>query len=131
MPLIVTAAALLRADGCVLMQQRPAGKAHGGLWEFPGGKLEPGETLANGLARELAEELAIRVAPADCEPLTFTTVPHGAGDLMLALFLCRRWFGEPLPSAADAIIWLPPAALTTLPMPPADIPLAARLGLLL
>lgn len=132
--MIVVAAALRRSgDHAVLMQQRPAGTQHAGLWEFPGGKVEPGEGLRAALARELNEELGICVHVADLVPLTFSAIPllsHGdqAGDLTLLLFGCDQWAGDILPLQAADITWVLPAALSALPMPPADVPLAAYIA---
>jgi 8-oxo-dGTP diphosphatase len=125
--LTVVAAALVNTAGEVLVQQRPAAKAHGGLWEFPGGKVEPGETPEHALARELAEELGIAVDPAILVPLAFATEPHGERHLLLLLYLARHWLGDPVATEADAIAWLRPAALHALPMPPADLPLVQML----
>lgn len=123
----VVAAALVDADGRILMQRRPAGKAHAGLWEFPGGKIEPGETPEQALAREMEEELGIVVAVADFAPLAFASVPAGARTLLLLLYVCERWGGAPQPLEADALTWRRPAALRDLAMPPADLPLVAAL----
>ncbi|WP_267387106.1 (deoxy)nucleoside triphosphate pyrophosphohydrolase [Sphingomonas sp. GC_Shp_3] len=125
--LLVVAAALIEADGRVLMQRRPAGKAHAGLWEFPGGKVEPGEAPEAALARELREELGITVTVADLAPLAFTSVPAGARKLVLLLYGCERWVGVPSALDADALVWRRPAGLRDLPMPPADLPLVAVL----
>lgn len=129
---IVVAAALTRADGRILVQQRRAGARHGGLWEFPGGKPEPGESLTSALARELAEELGIVVDPSDCLPLAFSSVdPPAAGacaTLLLLLYRVGHWAGEPACLAADRLAWVSPDALHTLDMPPADIPLVAALA---
>jgi 8-oxo-dGTP diphosphatase len=125
--LLVVAAALIDADGRVLMQRRPAGKAHAGLWEFPGGKVEPGESAELALARELEEELGIIVAAADLAPLAFASVPAGARSLLLLLYVCDRWHSEPQALEADALTWRHPADLRDLPMPPADVPLVAAL----
>jgi len=127
MALIVVAAALMAADGTILIQQRPAEKPHGGLWEFPGGKRESGESTAIALARELDEELGIAVDPSDLWPLGFAIEPRGEGELILLLFLCRRWLGEPRPLAGGALRWIDPADAPALAMPPADQPLAASL----
>lgn len=124
---LVAAAALIRADGAILMQRRPAASQHGGLWEFPGGKREPGETLTACLARELHEELGITVAPGDAAHAASVIVPHRGGELLLVLFTCRRWQGEPTASGGATIAWVELAGLSALPMPPADIPLAAEL----
>jgi len=123
----VVAAALINGHGEVLVQQRPVGKAHGGLWEFPGGKIEPGEAPEEALIRELDEELGIRVELAGLVPLAFATAPAGERHLLLLLYVVRRWSGELRPSAADALAWHHPAALRSLPMPPADAPLVAAL----
>lgn len=117
---LVVAAALVRDDATVLMQRRPAGKQHGGLWEFPGGKLEPGEGAAAALARELAEELAITVDPGDCVPLGFAA----DNRLVLLLYGCRRWRGEPSASDGAAIAWIAPDRFADIAMPPLDVPLA-------
>lgn len=123
---IVVAAALRDADGRWLMQRRPADKAHGGLWEFPGGKVEPGEAPVQALARELYEELAITVAPGAFDPMTFA-VDVDAGVLLL-LYRCTSWAGEPEALAASALRWDVPDALARLPMPPLDVPLVAALA---
>lgn len=122
-PLIVVAAALIDASGRVLMQQRAAGKAHAGLWEFPGGKVEPGETAVAALARELHEELGIMVDEGDFQPIDFAVDRH----VILLLFRCRRWRGKATALAADALHWSDPATLATLPMPPLDVALVQRM----
>ncbi len=121
-PLFVVAAALVDAAGRVLVQQRPPGKAMAGLWEFPGGKVEPGETPEAALVRELAEELGIAVAEAALSPLTFASAPLVDRQLLLLLYLCRAWVGEPQALDAIALGWHAPAELRTLAMPPADLP---------
>lgn len=120
-PLLVVGAALLDGRGQVLVQQRPAGKQHGGLWEFPGGKVEPGETPEAALVRELAEELGITVAADALVPAGFATAP----GIVLLLYACRAWAGDALASDGARIDWVPPAALDALAMPPADRPLIA------
>jgi 8-oxo-dGTP diphosphatase len=120
----VAAVALIRADGQVLLQRRPMAKAHGGLWEFPGGKVEPGETPAEAGARELAEELAITVTPASLAPLAFAA-DHA---LVILLYTCRAWHGEPRALDAEAIDWFAPPAISSLNMPPLDVPLARALA---
>lgn len=124
----VVAAALVAADGSVLLQQRPAGKQHGGLWEFPGGKLEAGESPEAALVRELGEELGIVVDPLDLTPVTFASAAAGSRHLLLLLFRITRWSGEPRPLDAAALAWVHPSAMATRPMPPADYPLAAALA---
>ncbi len=120
--MIVTAAALIDAGGHVLVQQRPAGKALAGLWEFPGGKLEPGETLEVALVRELREELGVVVDPATLTPIAFASQPLDARHMLLLLYLCRDWAGEPVALEATALAWHPPSDLRDLAMPPADLP---------
>lgn len=123
---IVAAAALVDVDGRVLVQQRRDG-AHAGLWEFPGGKLEAGETPAAALVRELAEELGIDVESACLAPAAFASEPSGERQLLLLLHVCRKWRGTPRPIAAAALHWLRPVALHALDMPPADRPLIGLL----
>ncbi len=127
--LTVVALALLDTSDRVLMQRRPEARAHGGLWEFPGGKVEPGEGPAAALVREIAEELAITIEAADLVPLTFAATPDGQGNrpLVLLLYTCRRWDGEPVPEPGAELQWLNAPALPALPMPPLDVPLAAAL----
>lgn len=120
--MLVVAAALVDRDGRVLVQRRPAGKAMAGLWEFPGGKVEAGETPEAALVRELAEELGIVVRADALVPLTFASAPVGDRHLLLLLYLCHAWTGEPQALDATAIAWHRPAALHTLAMPPADAP---------
>ena len=129
--LLVTAAALIDVDGRVLVQRRPLNGALGGLWEFPGGKLEPGERPESGLIRELREELGIEVDQASLSPITFASADIGDRHLVLLLFLCRQWRGTPEPIWADALQWVQPSALTALHMPPADGPLIKLLERLL
>ena len=126
-PLIVVAAALVDRDGRVLVQRRPANKAHGGFWEFPGGKLDPGETPENGLIRELGEELAIAVPCGCLSPAAFASIPLEDRQLLLLLFLARKWTGVPRALAASELRWLRPAELYALDMPPADKPLIGLL----
>lgn len=121
----VVAAALIAADGRVLMQQRRQGAEHGGLWEFPGGKVESGESLPESLCRELREELGIAVEPAALEPLSFAAVTGIA--YVILLYTCRKWAGEPQCLEGEAIAWIAPDALESLPMPPLDVPLAKAL----
>jgi 8-oxo-dGTP diphosphatase len=123
----VVAAALVNASCEVLVQRRPLDKAHGGLWEFPGGKIEAGESPVAALVRELAEELGIDVEPAAAMPVTFATTSAGERHVLLLLYLIRDWLGDPEPRAADALAWHRPRALYALAMPPADLPLVAAL----
>lgn len=123
----VVAAALVRADGRVLLQRRPSTKEHGDLWEFPGGKIEPGETPEAALSRELAEELGIAITGPAPVPLSFASVPAGSRHLLLLLFVVAEWQGEPQPLDAAALAWVEPARLADYPMPPADRPLVAAL----
>jgi 8-oxo-dGTP diphosphatase len=127
----VVAAALVDAQGRVLLQQRPEGRAMAGLWEFPGGKVEEGELPEAALARELEEELGIAVAPADLGPACFASAPLGERHLVLLLYVCRVWEGEPRPLHAEALKWLGPAEMDPEEMPPADRPLNALLQRLL
>lgn len=127
--LIVVALALLDDTDRVLMQRRPEGRAHGGLWEFPGGKVEPGEGPASALVREIAEELSITIDAADLEPLTFAanSEQESTRPLVLLLYTCRCWEGMPVPEAGAELQWLNAEALSALSMPPLDVPLAAAL----
>jgi len=129
--LLVVAAALVRGDGRVLLQQRPAGKAMAGLWEFPGGKVEPGERPEAALVRELAEELGISVAQEALAPAAFASAELGERHLLLLLYLCRAWEGEPRALDAAGLAWVRPAEMRALPMPPADVPLVDALERLL
>ena len=123
----VVAVALIDADGRVLVQQRPAGKASAGLWEFPGGKVEPGETPEDALVRELEEELAITV-PCNCLfPASFASAPLGDRHLLLLLYTCRKWVGVPRALAAAGLKWVRPVELHGLEMPAADAPLVGLL----
>ena len=120
---LVAAVALIDPDGRVLMAQRPPGKAMAGLWEFPGGKVEPGETPEAALIRELEEELGIDTWASCLAPLTFAS--HGYDDfhLLMPLFACRKWRGQPRAREGQALRWIRPAEMRDLPMPEADIPL--------
>jgi 8-oxo-dGTP diphosphatase len=123
----VVAAALVDGDGRVLLQQRPPGKAMAGLWEFPGGKVEPGETPEAALARELDEELGIAVDLAAMTPVTFASAPLGERHLLLLLYVAHRWSGEPRALEASALAWCRPVDMRALAMPPADRPLVEAL----
>jgi 8-oxo-dGTP diphosphatase len=130
-PLIVVAAALIDADGRVLVQQRPADKSMAGLWEFPGGKIEPDETPEAALVRELQEELGIETQTSCLAPAGFASEPLGERHLILLLYICRKWRGIPQPLEAPAIRWVRPIGLHDLPMPPADKPLIGLLDALI
>jgi 8-oxo-dGTP diphosphatase len=121
--LLVMACALVDPDGRVLVAQRPAGKRMGGLWEFPGGKMEAGESPEETLIRELHEELGIAVQQACLAPLSFASHAYGDFHLLMPLYICRRWEGVPQPLEHTALKWLRPKELADYPMPPADKPL--------
>lgn len=123
----VVAAALVDADGRILLQQRPQGKSMAGLWEFPGGKIEPGETPEAALIRELAEELGISVSASCLAPATFASASLGSRHLLLLLFICRKWDGVPKAIEASALTWVRPVQMHALDMPPADRPLIGLL----
>ena len=129
--LIVVAAALVDRDGRLLVQQRPEGLSMAGLWEFPGGKLEPGETPEQALIRELGEELAIDVDHACLAPACFASEPLGDKHLLLLLYVCRKWGGTPVAQHASALRWVRPVELHGLAMPPADKPLIGLLEALI
>lgn len=120
--LLVVAAALVDERGRVLVQQRPVGSPMAGLWEFPGGKIESGETPEAALVRELAEELGIALDAADLTPLTFASESLGSRHLILLLYRADRWQGLPEPHHATALRWVTPAEMRGLDMPPADLP---------
>jgi 8-oxo-dGTP diphosphatase len=125
--LLVAAAALVDADGRVLICKRPQGKSLAGLWEFPGGKLEAGETPEACLIRELDEELGIAVTEACLAPFVFASHTYDSFHLMMPLFLCRRWSGTVRALQHEALAWVRPNQMTDYPMPPADAPLVAWL----
>jgi 8-oxo-dGTP diphosphatase len=127
----VVAAALVDADGRVLLQQRPQGKSLAGLWEFPGGKVEPGETPEVALVRELEEELGIAVPHACLAPAAFASAALDDRHLLLLLYIARKWVGVPRALEAAALKWVRPAAMHLLPMPPADRPLIGLLDALI
>jgi 8-oxo-dGTP diphosphatase len=120
---LVSAVALIDVDGRVLLTQRPEGKSMAGLWEFPGGKVEAGESPESALIRELHEELGIDTWESCLAPLTFAS--HGYEDfhLLMPLFACRKWGGVPQSREGQALKWVRPARLRDYPMPPADVPL--------
>ncbi|MFZ1108951.1 MAG: (deoxy)nucleoside triphosphate pyrophosphohydrolase [Rhodomicrobium sp.] len=121
--LLVVAVALIDADGRVLLARRPAHKQLGGLWEFPGGKLHEGETPEAALIRELKEELGIEVAPRCLAPLTFASHGYETFHLLMPLYACRNWEGEPEPLEGQKLAWVRKDKLRDYPMPPADLPL--------
>jgi 8-oxo-dGTP diphosphatase len=121
--LLVAACALIDADGRILLAQRPAGKSLAGLWEFPGGKVEPGETPEQTLVRELDEELGIATRIACLAPLTFASHTYETFHLLMPLYICRRYEGIPVGREGQPIKWVRPQALRDYPMPPADEPL--------
>ncbi len=125
--LLVAAAALVDVDGRVLLCQRPPGKQLAGLWEFPGGKLEPGETPEACLIRELEEELGIEVKTACLAPFVFASHTYPDFHLLMPLYLCRRWDGMVQRREHTALAWVEPMRLADYPMPPADAPLVAYL----
>jgi 8-oxo-dGTP diphosphatase len=125
--LLVAACALLDADGRVLIAQRPQGKSMAGLWEFPGGKVEGGETPEAALIRELREELGIVVKPACLAPLTFASHAYETFHLLMPLFVCRRFEGTPIGREGQSLKWVRPRELRSWPMPPADEPLVPAL----
>ena len=129
--LLVVAAALIDAEGRVLLQQRAPGRQMEGLWEFPGGKVDSGERPEAALARELAEELGISVAEAALAPAAFASAPLGERHLILLLYICRNWNGEAQPLDATALKWLRPADMDASEMPPADRPLIGLLEALI
>lgn len=121
--LLVVAAALVDDGGRILVQRRPEGKAMAGLWEFPGGKVEVGETPEGALVRELNEELGIAVDPKHLQSACFASEPLDGAHLLLLLYICREWHGTISAQEAPAIRWLRPDLLRDLDMPPADGPL--------
>ena len=129
--LMVTAAALVDADGRVLLQQRPEGTPMAGLWEFLGGKIEAGETPEAALIRELEEELGIETWQSCLAPAAFASEALGDKHLLLLLYVCRKWKGIPELRHAAAMKWVRPAEMYQLAMPPADLPLVGLLDALL
>ena len=125
--LLVAACALIDSDGRVLLSRRPEGKKMAGLWEFPGGKIGPGETPETALIRELREELGIDVTTACLAPLAFASHEYERFHLLMPLYVCRRWRGRPEPLEGQTLAWVRPARLTDYSMPPADRPLVPLL----
>lgn len=130
-PALVVAAALIDGEGRVLLQRRRLTGEHGGLWEFPGGKVEPGETPQIAVLREIEEELAVRIDPATLTPLTFAAdvepPPRPRRAYVILLYTCRAWRGEPECRDGEEIRWCAAQELADLPMPPLDYPLADAL----
>lgn len=125
--LLVVACALIDADGRILVAQRPPGKTLAGMWEFPGGKVEPGETPEATLIRELDEELGVTTQAPCLAPLTFASHNYEEFHLLMPLYICRRFSGTAHGREGQAIRWIRPQKLRELPMPPADTPLIAHL----
>ena len=128
---LVAACALIDADGRVLIAERPAGRSMAGLWEFPGGKVEAGETPEATLIRELKEELGIEVKEACLAPLTFASHTYDDFHLLMPLYVCRRWEGTVAPQENQRLAWVRPNKLRDYPMPPADLSLIPHLTALL
>lgn len=124
---LVSAVALIDVDGRVLLAQRPEGKSMAGLWEFPGGKVEPDETPEAALIRELDEELGIDTWASCLAPLTFASHSYDDFHLMMPLFACRKWKGTPRAREGQVLKWVKPLEMGAYPMPAADIPLVAVL----
>ncbi len=120
---LVSAAALIDGEGRVLLAQRPEGKSMAGLWEFPGGKVEDGETPEAALIRELHEELGIETWQSCLAPLCFASHSYEKFHLLMPLFACRKWGGIPQSREGQALKWVRAKDLRDYPMPPADIPL--------
>lgn len=120
---LVSAVALIDPDGRILLAQRPEGKSMAGLWEFPGGKIEPGETPETALVRELHEELGIETWNSCLAPLSFASHSYDDFHLLMPLFACRKWNGTPMPREGQVLKWARVNQLRDFPMPPADLPL--------
>lgn len=124
---LVSACALVDIEGRVLLAQRPEGKSMAGMWEFPGGKVEPGETPEVALIRELKEELEIDVTASCLAPFTFASHTYEKFHLLMPLYVCRKWQGIPTPVEGQTLKWVRPVRMGDYPMPPADEPLVAML----
>ena len=125
--LLVSAVALIDADDRVLLARRPEGKSMAGLWEFPGGKLHDGETPEAALIRELAEELGIDTHESCLAPIGFASHAYDDFHLLMPLFVCRKWHGDPEPREGQELAWVRPNRMREYEMPPADVPLVAQL----
>lgn len=123
----IVSAALIDERGRVLLQQRPEGKAMAGLWEFPGGKIAPGESPEAALCRELEEELGVRIAESDLDAFGFASHRYQTFHIVLLLYICRRWQGSPRARETQVLDWVLPAAMADYPMPAADAPLVTLL----
>jgi len=124
---LVVAVALVDVDGRVLIAKRPPGKKMAGLWEFPGGKVDAGETPEQALIRELKEELGIDTRQSCLAPLTFASHAYEDMHLLMPLYACRVWQGDPVPKEGQELAWVRPVRMKDYPMPPADVPLIAML----
>ncbi len=124
---LVAAVALVDPDGRVLIAQRPEGKSMAGLWEFPGGKVEAGETPEHALVRELHEELGIETATSCLAPIAFASHGYEKFHLLMPVFACRKWAGTLRPREGQSLKWVAPKELSRYPMPPADLPLVGLL----
>ena len=124
---LVSAVALIDADSRVLLARRPEGKAMAGLWEFPGGKVDAGETPEAALIRELFEELGIDTHESCLAPIGFASYGYDDFHLLMLLFVCRKWHGDPVPREGQELAWVRPNRMREYEMPPADVPLVAQL----
>jgi 8-oxo-dGTP diphosphatase len=124
---LVAAVAMIDIDGRVLIAQRPAGKPMAGLWEFPGGKVDPGETPEEALVRELREELGVETTGSCLAPIAFASHGYETFHLLMPLYACRKWLGTPTPHEGQVLKWVELGMLSEYRMPPADIPLIAQL----
>ncbi len=124
---LVVAVAMVDVDGRVLIAKRPPGKKMAGLWEFPGGKVDAGETPEQALIRELKEELGIDTRQSCLAPLTFASHAYDDMHLLMPLYACRVWQGDPVPKEGQELAWVRPVKMKDYPMPPADVPLIAML----
>eukprot|EP00197_Chlamydomonas_leiostraca_P014049 CAMPEP_0202877786 /NCGR_PEP_ID=MMETSP1391-20130828/31158_1 /ASSEMBLY_ACC=CAM_ASM_000867 /TAXON_ID=1034604 /ORGANISM="Chlamydomonas leiostraca, Strain SAG 11-49" /LENGTH=183 /DNA_ID=CAMNT_0049559879 /DNA_START=82 /DNA_END=633 /DNA_ORIENTATION=+ len=108
----------------VLLAQRPPGKANAGLWEYPGGKVDPGETPEGACVRELREELGVELDASALQPLSFVSWPYPTFHLLMPLYVCTRWSGQPVGAEGQAVVWVTEQEMATYPLTPADVPLA-------